>query len=243
MEPGGGHLRVRQVADWACILSKSLLRRTRRCRARERAEELLKQRVIPVGWRRLRVSALPDKLTFWLAFKHPGRFDVMTTQIITLIGVFIGAAVSYFATTATERARHKRAMETRWDERKLNIYADYGSAVKQVNRAARDALAARGEPRKLTALITKMDEAEAHRSILFETLMLLADPTAVEVANAVNQKLWQLLDIVRSPVTADDIDRERLAIELMSALTELHERARLDLGITGQLRRTSMRPQ
>lgn len=126
-------------------------------------------------------------------------------------------------------------METRWDERKLNIYADYASAVKKVNRVARNAVAARDEPRKLTALLAEMDEVEANRSILFETLILLAEPSAVEVANALNQKLWQILEIVRNPATDDDIHRERLAIELMSALTDLHQRARLDLGITGQL--------
>jgi hypothetical protein len=160
------------------------------------------------------------------------------TQIITLIGVLIGAAASYFATTSIERARHRRALETRWDERKLNTYVDYASAVKATNIAATKVFMVRDQPKELAASIAEMEKAEINRSTLFEALILLAEPVAVEAANVVNQKLWQILKVSRDPALTDDVDRERLAIELMSALTDLHEQARLDLGITGQLHRT-----
>ena len=88
----------------------------------------------------------------------------MATQIITLIGVLVGALTSYLATTFTEHARHKRALETRWDERKLNVYADYASAVKIANIAAKRAFIARSEPELLTAALAQIDEAEASRS-------------------------------------------------------------------------------
>lgn len=176
-----------------------------------------------------------EKLSVLLVIKDTVRLNIVITQIITLIGVFLGAAASYFATAATERARHKRTMETRWDERKLSVYADYASAVKRVNRVARIVSTARGEPKKFAALLAEMDEAETVRSILFETFILLADPSALKVANAVNLKLWQILRIVRNPATSDDIQRERLASELMSELTDLHQWARLDLGIKGKI--------
>ena len=159
------------------------------------------------------------------------------TQIITLIGVLIGAAASYFATTSIERARYRRALETRWDERKLNAYVDYASAVKATNITATKAFMMRDQPKELAASIAEMEKAEANRSTLFEVLILLAEPVAVEAANVVNQKLWQILKVARDPALTNDVDRERLVIELMSALTDLHEQARLDLGITGQLHR------
>ena len=165
------------------------------------------------------------------------RLNMVATQIITLIGVLIGAAASYFATTSIERARHRRALETRWDERKLNTYVDYVSAVKATNIAATKAFMVRDEPKALAASIVDVEKAGANRSTLFESLILLADPAAVEAANVVNQKLRQILNVARDPVLTDDADRERLSIELMSALTDLHEQARLDLGITGQLHR------
>lgn len=162
---------------------------------------------------------------------------MVVTQIITLIGVLIGAAASFFATTSIERARHKRELETRWDERKLNTYVDYASAVKEANITAKKAFMVRGEPMALTASIDEMEKAEANRSTLFEALILLADPSAVTAANVVNQKLWRILEVARDPASTDDPAWERLGRELMSALTDLHERARLDLGIRGQLYR------
>ncbi|WP_314245124.1 hypothetical protein [Streptomyces sp. DSM 40907] len=44
----------------------------------------------------------------------------MITQIVTLIGVLVGALTSFLATTMAERTRHQRSMATRWDERKLD---------------------------------------------------------------------------------------------------------------------------
>lgn len=164
----------------------------------------------------------------------------MITQLITLIAVLIGAAASYFATTSIERARHKRALETRWDERKLNAYIDYGSAVKAVNIAAKKVFAVHDQLEMLPVPLAEMEEAEVNRSTMFEALILLAESSAVDVAHTVNQRLWRILGMVRNPADADDVDLERLGIELMSALTDLHERARLDLGITGQLRRVGV---
>jgi hypothetical protein len=162
---------------------------------------------------------------------------MVVTQIITLIGVLIGAAASYFATTSIERSRHRRELETRWDERKLNAYVDYATAVKAANITAKDAFMVRDEPMALTESIVEMEKAEANRSTLFEALILLADPSAVTAADVVNQKLWQILKVVRDPASTDGLAWERLGRELMSALTDLHERARLDLGIRGRLYR------
>jgi hypothetical protein len=162
---------------------------------------------------------------------------MVVTQIITLVGVLVGAAASYFATTSIERARYRRSIETRWDERKLNTYVDYASAVKATNIAATKVFMVRDEPKALAESIAQMEKAEANRSTLFEALILLAAPAAVEAANVVNQKLWQILKVARDPAFTDDVDRERLGIELMSVLTDLHEQGRRDLGISGQLYR------
>jgi hypothetical protein len=51
-------------------------------------------------------------------------------QLPTLVGVLIGAAATYGATSLTERARWRRAQAVRWDEKKVNAYAEYANAVK-----------------------------------------------------------------------------------------------------------------
>ncbi|GGM22775.1 hypothetical protein GCM10010129_78920 [Streptomyces fumigatiscleroticus] len=69
----------------------------------------------------------------------------MVTQIITLVGVLIGAMTSYLATAMAERAKFRRLMATRWDERKLDTYIEYVSCIKEIQRAAMAAGRARDQ--------------------------------------------------------------------------------------------------
>ncbi|MEJ8650250.1 hypothetical protein WKI65_19640 [Streptomyces sp. MS1.AVA.3] len=71
----------------------------------------------------------------------------MASQIITLIGVLVGALTSFFATSMAERAKFRRTLATRWDERKLDTYIEYTSCIKEEVRTARRAVEAgeRGE--------------------------------------------------------------------------------------------------
>jgi len=45
-------------------------------------------------------------------------------QLITLLGVIIGAFATFAVTTWTERLRWQRAIETRWDEKRFTAYAE-----------------------------------------------------------------------------------------------------------------------
>ena len=53
-------------------------------------------------------------------------------QLPVLIGVGVGALASYLVTSATERARWQRQQATRWDDKRAQVYAAYGYAVKNV---------------------------------------------------------------------------------------------------------------
>ncbi|MER5864621.1 hypothetical protein [Kitasatospora sp. NPDC002040] len=158
----------------------------------------------------------------------------MISQVVTLLGVLAGALTSYFVTSASERARHRRAMDTRWDERKLNTYVEYASVVKEAHRAAKAAFQARQTPDEAVALLAEMDDAESRRSVLFETLILLAEPSAITAANAVNGRLWDALRLARRQ-QGEDSDWDSVGAGLIAALGEFHGRARSDLGIAGAL--------
>lgn len=92
----------------------------------------------------------------------------MATQVITLVGVLLGALTSFFAASLAERAKFRQTLATRWDERKLDTYIEYISSVKETNRAARQTLEAHELGEDITALLGEMEAAEARRSILFE---------------------------------------------------------------------------
>jgi hypothetical protein len=155
----------------------------------------------------------------------------MVSQIITLVGVLLGAVTSFCATSLAERARFRQTLATRWDERKLDTYIEYISCVKQAVRAAREALDAHERGEDSSEPRSAMDAAEARRSVLFEGLVLLGDDAASQAAMTVNERLWTLLLCARDPVAGSIASREELSSSIIEALNGLHQAARSDLAI------------
>ncbi|MEV7556411.1 hypothetical protein [Streptomyces sp. NPDC089795] len=153
----------------------------------------------------------------------------MATQIITLVGVLVGALTSYLATTMAERTKFRREMTTRWDERKLDTYIDYLTCIKGIQRAAMAAGRARDQGIDAADALNEMEESENRRSILFETFVLLSDEKAATAAHAVNQRTWELLRTAR--ISSSGVAELR-SIPLVEALNVLHEAARSDLAIS-----------
>lgn len=159
----------------------------------------------------------------------------MISQIVTLVGVIVGALTSYLATTRAERAKHHRLMATRWDERKLNTYVEYATCVKDTGAFAKRALQAEEGSAARQDFVAAMEQGELRRSALFEALVMLASPAAVEAAKELNLAL-------RDRIIAA---RERTAVigerDLVARLNDYHAAARLDLGIsTGAIPRQSL---
>ncbi|MGW7042401.1 hypothetical protein ACWGDT_06720 [Streptomyces avermitilis] len=155
----------------------------------------------------------------------------MASQIITLVGVLLGAVTSFFATSLAERVRFRQTMATRWDERKLDTYIEYVSCVKDANRAARQAVEAHERGEDGSEPLSAMEAAEARRSVLFEGLVLLGDDAASEAAMTVNERLWAILKCARNPSDSSAADRQDLSTSLIEALNTLHKAARSDLAI------------
>ncbi|MFF0788684.1 hypothetical protein [Streptomyces spiralis] len=149
----------------------------------------------------------------------------MISQIVTLAGVLVGALTSYLSVTMAERARHRRTMATRWDQRKLDTYIEYGTCVKEVVDVAKRSWLAEEGSALHEEFLAAMEEGERRRSALFEALMLLADPQAVEAAHDVNVALWEILKQARAHEPSPTIG------EFHKLLNTYHERAREDLGL------------
>ncbi|MFI1677814.1 MULTISPECIES: hypothetical protein [unclassified Streptomyces] len=149
----------------------------------------------------------------------------MITQIVTLVGVLIGALTSYFSVTMAERAKHRRALATRWDERKLNAYIEYAACVKEVADASKFARLAAAGSEEFDHFIASMDEGERKRSALFEALVLLAAAPVVVAAHEVNVAVWQMEKLAR------EHEPPPVGGNLHERLNTYHESARQDLGI------------
>ena len=126
-------------------------------------------------------------------------------------------------------------MNTRWDERKLKMYADYASVVKLALRCAKQAARAQGDPVSRDPRMARMEAAEEQRSLLYEDLVLLGSEAAVEAADEVNGYLWGFLDrVLKQGPDSIDFDLDPRSLDLVKALTRFHDCARVDLGIAGR---------
>jgi hypothetical protein len=121
----------------------------------------------------------------------------MWGQVFTLVGVVIGAAGSFIATTLLERERSRREMAVRWDAASLQAFSDYLKAVVGMARMAGQAAGQRGwddnaAPRDLGEVLRLMEEREDDRTIAFERVRLVADKATIDAANRLNEAVWRL---------------------------------------------------
>lgn len=181
--------------------------------------------------------------------KHPRRGqpaygDRVLESLIPLGGVLVGVAASFLATSVHERGAFRRTMATRWDDRRIETYIAYVAAVKAAFRAARAVRQA--APGDASQHARAREDAESQRSLLFESVVLLAGPATSEAAHAVNRRLWHIYSLMTAADAGTDHaddgaddgagdggDAAFAAAEaaLFAAITEFHAMARRDLGV------------
>nr|WP_232328552.1 cytochrome P450 [Kibdelosporangium sp. MJ126-NF4]CEL23501.1 putative secreted protein [Kibdelosporangium sp. MJ126-NF4]CTQ89115.1 putative secreted protein [Kibdelosporangium sp. MJ126-NF4] len=158
----------------------------------------------------------------------------IVAQILTFVGVLLGAAATFLVTTVTERTRWRRAQVARWDEKRLQAYTEYANTVKQMVRLCRRVaetkkLLPTGEPVDIDDAFTALSEAETDRALKWETVLLLGDPATVVAARAWHEQVWQLESILRNDETSF-VDAYKKAMLLRN---EFYAQARADLNVSG----------
>lgn len=112
----------------------------------------------------------------------------MLSQLLVLAGVVIGALASYLTTAATERARWRRTLDSRWDDGRVDAYASYAQAVKDMISISSRITAGRGMAVKHEPLPPTEENLELltsmgiKRAIAWETVLLLGHPETVMAA-------------------------------------------------------------
>jgi hypothetical protein len=163
----------------------------------------------------------------------------LINQAAVLLGVIIGALGSYLTTAATERARWKRALDSRWDDRRVEAYALYAQSVKRMIKTAGRIAAGRGlggddEPLAPTQEnLELLADAEAERSRLWETVLLLGHPQTVAAGRIWHECAWRLEAYARALVTGSNSDWQLAISSADIARHAFYESARIDLGISG----------
>ena len=160
----------------------------------------------------------------------------IVTQVLTILGVLLGSAGTFIATTTTERIRWRRTQSTRWDDKRLMAYTEYANTVKRSVRLCRRIaetknLLTTGQPVDLDAAFAELAEAETERALKWETILLLGDPATISAARAWHEQVWRLERILRedSPGETPFIDVYKNTMRLRN---EFYVYARADLDVT-----------
>jgi hypothetical protein len=165
------------------------------------------------------------------------RMTGLSAQLPALVGVVVGAASSYLATSATERARWKRQTRVRWDEQRAIVYTEYGHAVIRCVALARRVASGRGvghypHPLTLDDGRTELSAAEAEREVRWESVLLLGSAEAILAARLWHRTVWTLR---RAALGELDTDWSSTLAEAGHRRRAFYEAARRDLGVEGSL--------
>ena len=144
-------------------------------------------------------------------------------QLLTLAGVAIGILGTILATTVTDRARCKREQAVRWDTRRLDAYAEYARAIKEIHALTLRLIAPStpgitADPIDRDAGLEALTQAEFYRTKAWESVLLLGDTATVAAARDWRSAVWQLELLARTP--ADD----GISVKALSAVRGVHSR-------------------
>jgi hypothetical protein len=163
----------------------------------------------------------------------------LVNQLPTLLGVIVGAAGSYLASAAGERARWRRTQGTRWDDKRADAYAAYGRAIKQMINLSQRLAAGRGiggsgEPLAATQdNLEALAAAEAVRGNVWETVLLLGDPSTIAAARHWQEQVWRLEWFARGLMTGEEAGWDRAMEAANEARAAFYGSARRDLRVAG----------
>ncbi|WP_433729664.1 hypothetical protein ACQP0C_00995 [Nocardia sp. CA-129566] len=159
----------------------------------------------------------------------------LVQQLPALIGVLLGAAATYWSTSAAERARWRRAQAIRWDEKRLTAYTEYARAVKKVIGIAVRIAAHQGIHPDIDKLpldegLLALASAEEERTMKWESVLMLGSEEAVDAARRWHESSFRLQLIATGRVS--DVPWVQ-AVEVASrARRSFYEVVRKDIGLT-----------
>lgn len=162
--------------------------------------------------------------------------STVVQQLLTLTGVVLGAGATYTVTALTERAKWRRSLDTRWDDKRLAAYTEYANGLKKslevsYRLAATHGYPASTQPIDLDTGLQALAVAEADRTAKWETVLLLGSPEAIAAARRWHKAAWMLRYVARGETTIEHDEYVRLYESMGRLRDEFYEAARADLGI------------
>lgn len=158
-------------------------------------------------------------------------------QLVTIAAVLLGGLATHFTNHRMERQRMQYTMLTRWDERKLDAYAEYIDRVRTCIYSSVLLYEVRKDMRRIERseqdLIMELADAEGSRGRAFERVMLLAEDGVVEAAHRLNAAAHAIDWRARGATEGTLEEWRELHKTAFQAINGFHGAAREDLGVSG----------
>ncbi|GGX47653.1 hypothetical protein GCM10010353_72310 [Streptomyces chryseus] len=168
-----------------------------------------------------------------------GQGVIVVNQLSALIGVALGAVLSYLVGMLNERTRWRREQGARWDGLLLQAYSDYGQAIKECVVAYQRLAAHQGmteDPTPIEPTDDALDQAakaEARRAAMTEPLRLLADPATAAAVRKLNEAVWHLEWMARGRLTGEAATWDHAYSTYRAARQSFYDKARASLQVPG----------
>lgn len=156
-------------------------------------------------------------------------------QILTILGVAVGAFASFISTRALERSRWRRDEALRWDTKRLESYADFGRAVMRhittgYRTTARLKLTTHAQPLDATTGLPELARAEAEVTEKMEKVIMLGSPEVIIAGQAWRNEAWHL-ELFARRFLRDRGEYEKATQDRRAAHKRFYAAVRADLGV------------
>ncbi|GLW32993.1 hypothetical protein [Actinoplanes regularis] len=165
----------------------------------------------------------------------------IASPLIALVGVVVGAVLSYAFAVLGESRRERWALNREWRERRLQTYGAYVADVKRMRSIAQRIGADVGLDDQAPRLrredgLDQLAEANMARGNSFEALAMMAGRDLVEAARELNRTVWRLEWFARGLLDDADVEGWHIAAgNYYEAINRFNHLARTELGVTGEL--------
>jgi hypothetical protein len=159
-----------------------------------------------------------------------------SVQIITLLGVALGALASFFSTRAIDSSRWQREQELRWDSKRLECYSEFSAAMIRLITVGDRIAAGLGLPVVVDPLegasgLPQLATAEAELSLYWAQLLILGSLEAVTAAQNWRNQAWHTGSFARGYRSGAD-EFEAVLQNRREARASFYKAVRADLGVT-----------
>jgi hypothetical protein len=159
-----------------------------------------------------------------------------SVQLLTILGVAVGAMASFISARLLDRERWRREEILRWDTTRLESYMDFAVAVKKQNEIARRICAGLGLPASLQPLeqaegLKLLAETNHELEVKFEPVLMLGTPEAINAAQAWRHSAWHLEWLARG-MRNDPEEYRRATDATREARKHYYSAIRADIGVT-----------